>query len=102
MKEEDIITMGIICLDPVGHLVTVHGEPAHMGATDFRLLKFFLTHADRVFTRKQLLLNVWGKTVKVDVRTVDVHIRRLRKALSSHGYDHYIQTVRTVGYRFSM
>ncbi len=72
-----------------------------MGPTEFRLLHFFMTHPERVYTREQLLNNVWGQNVYVEERTVDVHIRRLRKVLATAGYDRHVQTVRTVGYRFS-
>ena len=90
-----------LLLDPVGHQVTVDGAPLELGPTEFRLLHFFMRHPERVFSREQLLDNVWGRNVYVEERTVDVHIRRLRKILARHGYDRYIQTVRTVGYRFS-
>jgi len=73
-----------------------------LGPTEFRLLKFLITHADRVYSRTQLLDRVWGANVYVEERTVDVHIRRLRKALTVHGAERYIQTVRGAGYRFSI
>jgi two-component system phosphate regulon response regulator PhoB len=79
----------------------VQGELLDMGPTEFRLLHFFMTHPERVYTREQLLNNVWGQNVYVEERTVDVHIRRLRKALAVSGHDRHVQTVRTVGYRFS-
>ncbi len=88
-----------LCLDPVSHQVTIRGHAADVGPTEFRLLHFFMMHPGRVYTREQLLDNLW-QDVHVSERTVDVHIRRLRKALSTHGYEEYIQTVRTVGYRF--
>ena len=69
--------------------------------TEFRLLEFFMTHRDRVFSRSQLLDQVWGDKVYVEERTVDVHIRRLRIILEESGHDRMIQTVRGVGYRFS-
>ncbi len=72
-----------------------------LGPTEYRLLSFFMTHQDRVYSRGQLLDRVWGGNVYVEERTVDVHIRRLRKALEEHGYDRFIQTVRGAGYRFS-
>ena len=72
-----------------------------MGPTEFRLLHFFMTHPERVYSRGQLLDNVWGNNVYIEDRTVDVHIRRLRKVLAGHGYDTLIQTVRGAGYRFS-
>ncbi|TVP90911.1 MAG: DNA-binding response regulator, partial [Thioalkalivibrio sp.] len=71
------------------------------GPTEYRLLHFFMTHEDRVFTRGQLLDNVWGTNVYVEERTVDVHIRRLRLALSESGHDTLVQTIRGAGYRFS-
>lgn len=88
-------------LDPVSHRVTVHGNTLDMGPTEYRLLHFFLTHQDRVFTRGQLLDNVWGTNVYVEERTVDVHIRRLRMALADSEHDGLVQTIRGAGYRFS-
>lgn len=88
-------------LDPVSHRVTAKDEPLVMGPTEFRLLHFFMTHQDRVYSREQLLDHVWGTNVFVEDRTVDVHIRRLRKAISLHNHDRLVQTVRGVGYRFS-
>jgi len=88
-------------LDPVSHQVTIDEEPLDLGPTEFRLLHFFLTHTERVYSREQLLNNVWGTNVYVEDRTVDVHIRRLRKAISGEGHDEFIQTVRGAGYRFS-
>lgn len=88
-------------LDPVSHRVSANGEPIDMGPTEFRLLHFFMTHPDRVYSREQLLDHVWGTNVFVEDRTVDVHIRRLRKAVGEHGHDRLVQTVRGVGYRFS-
>lgn len=86
-------------LDPVSHRVSSKGMPVDMGPTEFRLLHFFMTHPDRVYSREQLLDHVWGTNVFVEDRTVDVHIRRLRKAIGEH--DALVQTVRGVGYRFS-
>ncbi|MDE2088557.1 MAG: phosphate regulon transcriptional regulator PhoB [Gammaproteobacteria bacterium] len=88
-------------LDPDSHRVTARGEPLSMGPTEFRLLQFFMTNPERVFSRSQLLDRVWGDHAEVEERTVDVHIRRLRKALTPYRYDQLIQTVRGVGYRFS-
>ena len=90
-----------LCMDPVSHVVTIHQQPVQMGPTEYRLLEFFLTHQDRVYTRSQLLDHVWGGNVYVEERTVDVHIRRLRKALQLESHDRFIQTVRGTGYRFS-
>ena len=92
---------GDLCLDPASHQVSVAGRSLNLGPTEFRLLHFFMRHPGRVHSRTQLLDHVWGRDVYVEERTVDVHIRRLRKALAPHGYDRLIQTVRTVGYRFS-
>ena len=88
-------------LDPVSHRVSINGNPAEMGPTEYRLLQFFLTHQERAYTRGQLLDQVWGGNVYVEERTVDVHIRRLRKALGSD-YEGFVQTVRGTGYRFSV
>lgn len=97
----DQISAGILTIDPAGHRVSASGNSVHLGPTEYRLLKFFMTHADRVYSRTQLLDRVWGANVYVEERTVDVHVRRLRKALNEHAADHYIQTVRGAGYRFS-
>lgn len=88
-------------LDPVSHRITANDDSVDMGPTEFRLLHFFMTHPERVYSREQLLDHVWGTNVYVEDRTVDVHIRRLRQAVSNHGHDRLIQTVRGVGYRFS-
>lgn len=89
-----------LTLDPIGHRVTTEQGALTMGPTEYRLLQFFMTHQERVYTRSQLLDQVWGGNVYVEERTVDVHIRRLRKALGE-SHDHLIQTVRGAGYRFS-
>lgn len=99
---DDIIEMGGLHLDPASHRVTGKGTALPLGPTEFRLLHFFMTHAERVYTRVQLLDQVWGDHVFVEERTVDVHIRRLRKALEPTGHDVLIQTVRSSGYRFSV
>jgi len=88
-------------LDPVSHRVSAHDRTLNLGPTEFRLLHFLMTHPERVFTRGQLLDNVWGTNVYVEERTVDVHVRRLRKGLSDSGHDRLVQTVRGTGYRFS-
>ncbi|MBB6056027.1 phosphate regulon transcriptional regulator PhoB [Tolumonas osonensis] len=98
---EEIIDVQGLRLDPVSHRVTANDIPLEMGPTEFRLLHFFMTHPERVYSREQLLNNVWGTNVYVEDRTVDVHIRRLRKAMAVTGHDVLIQTVRGSGYRFS-
>lgn len=98
---DDEITVAGLHLDPVAHRVTGHDTKLTLGPTEFRLLHFFMTHTDRVFTRGQLLDLVWGDHVFLEERTVDVHIRRLRKALEPSGHHHLIETVRGSGYRFT-
>jgi len=88
-------------IDRAGHRVTAGGRTVQLGPTEYRLLEFFMAHPDRVYSREQLLDRVWGGNVYVEERTIDVHIRRLRKALEEHGYDRFVQTVRGAGYRFS-
>jgi len=97
----ETIEIGGLCLDFTGHRVSAHGNPINLGPTEFRLLHFFMTHAERVYSRSQLLDQIWGPSVYVEERTVDVHIRRLRKALADHQVEHLVQTVRGSGYRFS-
>ena len=98
---EEAIDFHGMKLDPVAHRVSINEEPLDLGPTEFRLLHFFMTHTERVYSREQLLDNVWGTNVYVEDRTVDVHIRRLRKAISGAGHEDFIQTVRGSGYRFS-
>lgn len=90
-----------LSLDPVTHRVTAADKTLSLGPTEFRLLHFFMTHPERVHSRERLLNDVWGNNVYVEERTVDVHIRRLRKILTPTGHDRLIQTVRGTGYRFS-
>ena len=97
----DLITIGNLKLDPSSHRVSIGEKEINIGPTEYRLLEFFLTHQERAYTRSQLLDHVWGGNVYVEERTVDVHIRRLRKALTPYGYDRFIRTVRGAGYRFS-
>ena len=89
-------------LSPVSHRVRANGINIELGPTEFRLLCFFMNHAERVYSRSQLLSHVWDTHAFIEERTVDVHIRRLRKALEAAGKDHLIQTVRGSGYRFSV
>jgi len=97
---EDAVEIDGLLLDPVSHRVSVDGQSLEMGPTEYRLLQFFMTHQERAYTRGQLLDQVWGGNVYVEERTVDVHIRRLRKALGEP-HQQLIQTVRGTGYRFS-
>jgi two-component system phosphate regulon response regulator PhoB len=99
--DSEVIRAGVLELDTAGHRVTAGGSEVRLGPTEYRLLHFLLTHPDRVYSRTQLLDRVWGANVYVEERTVDVHVRRLRKALTDAGADEYIQTVRGAGYRFS-
>ncbi len=99
--DQAVVTIGGLTLDATSHRVLVGEENVGLGPTEFKLLSFFIHHPDRVYSRDQLLDRVWGSNVYIDDRTVDVHVRRLRKALSPHGCDRLIQTVRGVGYRFS-
>jgi two-component system phosphate regulon response regulator PhoB len=100
-ESNETIDAGGITLDVTGARVTAGGKAVHLGPTEFRLLQFFMSHPDRVYNRTQLLDRVWGANVYVEERTVDVHIRRLRKALEPYGVESTIQTVRGMGYRFS-
>ncbi|MBV6273338.1 phosphate regulon transcriptional regulator PhoB [Alcaligenaceae bacterium CGII-47] len=98
---QDAIEVGALCLNPETHQVIGSDQILTLGPTEFRLLHFFMTHAERVFSRSQVLDRVWGDHVFIEERTVDVHIRRLRKALEPAGLDGYIHTVRGSGYRFA-
>jgi len=101
MPDEQPVQIGDLFLDPVSHRAKVFDEVLELSPTEFRLLHYFMGHTDRVFTRSQLLDQVWGSQVYVEERTVDVHIRRLRKNLEPFGLDNLIQTVHGRGYRFS-
>lgn len=90
-----------LSLDPVSQRVTADGAAIEIGPTEYRLLAFFMSHPERAYTRTQLLDQVWGGNVYIEDRTIDVHIRRLRKLLAPYQYDGFIQTVRGTGYRFS-
>ena len=100
-KTSEVIDLAGIALDPNERTVVGNGQAIHFGPTEFKLLHFFMTHADRVYTRRQLLDLVWGDHVFVEERTVDVHIRRLRRALAPAQLENLVQTVRGAGYRFS-
>ncbi|HFC54083.1 MAG TPA: phosphate regulon transcriptional regulatory protein PhoB [Gammaproteobacteria bacterium] len=99
--EDDALEAGGLRLEQASHRVTCHGAPLEIGPTEYRLLRFFMSHPERVYSRDQLIDRVWGGTTYIEERTVDVHIRRLRKALEPHRCDGLIQTVRGAGYRFS-
>ncbi len=99
--DDELIEQGNIVLDGAGHRVTANGNTVRLGPTEYRLLQYLISHPDRVYSREQLLDRVWGANVYVEERTVDVHVRRLRKALTAEGVDKYVQTVRGAGYRFS-
>jgi two-component system phosphate regulon response regulator PhoB len=92
---------GGLAIDAASHRVTADGKSVPLGPTEYRLLQFFMEHPERVYSRSQLLDRVWGGNVYVEERTVDVHIRRLRKALEPFAHDALVQTVRGAGYRFS-
>lgn len=99
--ESGLVRIEGLELDTESHRVSANQAPVEMGPTEFRLLEFFMTHPERVYSREQLLDRVWGRNSFVEERTVDVHILRLRKALSPSGYESMIQTVRGAGYRLS-
>ena len=100
-KDDKEISFENIRLDPKSHAVTVSDQNVKLGPLEFKLLHFFLTHQNKVYSREQLLDNVWGTNVFVEERTVDVHIRRLRKAISVNGADQFIKTIRGAGYIFA-
>ncbi|MEO8410230.1 MAG: phosphate regulon transcriptional regulator PhoB [Propionivibrio sp.] len=96
----ELVEVGDLALNPATHRVLAGGRAVELGPTEFRLLCFFMTHPERVYSRGQLLDEVWGDHVFIEERTVDVHIRRLRAALEPTGHDERIETVRGTGYRF--
>jgi two-component system phosphate regulon response regulator PhoB len=98
---DDRVEVAGLALDPITHRVTGNGAAVDLGPTEFRLLHFLMTHPERVHSRTQLLDSVWGNQVYVEERTVDVHIRRLRRALEPTRHDGLVQTVRGAGYRLS-
>ena len=99
--EDGTVELGGLRIDGPAHRVYAGDQPIPIGPTEYRLLYFFMTHAERVYSRAQLLDHVWGGNVYVEERTVDVHIRRLRKTLEPFSLDALVQTVRGSGYRFS-
>jgi len=98
---EDLLKINGLELDPVSHRVTGNNKPLEMGPTEFRLLHFFMSNPERVYSRSQLLDKVWGSQIFIEDRTVDVHIRRLRNILAQSEHEGLIQTVRGSGYRLS-
>lgn len=101
LAAEEIIDIQGLRLDPMSQRISANGAALSFGPTEYRLMAFFMTHTERVYSREQLLDHVWGANVYVDERTVDVHIRRLRKTLAPYDFQGFIQTVRGAGYRFS-
>ena len=99
---EEVLRFGDIVMDLAGHRVRRNGRDVHLGPTEFRLLRHFMQHPGRVFSREQLLDLVWGHDVYVELRTVDVHIRRLRKALNDENDEDVIRTVRSAGYAMDL
>ncbi len=99
--EDNLLEVAGIKLDLRSHRVSIGDQPVHMGPTEYRLLELLMRHPERAFDRSQLLDRVWGRSVYVEERTVDVHVLRLRKILQPYDLAHLIQTVRGVGYRFS-
>jgi len=97
---DEVLEVDGLRLDPIAHRVKVHGQNLDLPPAEFRLLRFLMTHPERVYTRPQLLDEIWGDHVFIEERTVDVHIRRLREALERTGHDRLVETVRGSGYRF--
>lgn len=95
------LSHGSVQIDMASHRVLINGTEIHLGPTEYKILHFFMSNPERVFSRGQLLDSVWGQQVVVEERTVDVHIRRLRKVLADYSVENYVQTVRGSGYRFS-
>ena len=101
-SDGEILATGTLRLDPASHRVSINDIPLELAPMEFQLLQFFMAHPERVYSRQQLIDQVWGSGTWVEERTVDVHIRRLRMALEPSGNDRLIQTVRGSGYRYSM
>jgi two-component system phosphate regulon response regulator PhoB len=99
---EEVLRFSDLAMDLAAHRVTRNAKPVHLGPTEFRLLRFLMQHPGRVFSREQLLDQVWGHDVYVEPRTVDVHIRRLRKALNENETADLVRTVRSAGYSLDM
>jgi len=101
-QHQELISAGGVSINTVAHRVTVDGDYVTLAPREYRLMLFLLSNMDRVFSRKQLLTHAWGWNASVGSRTVDVHIRRVRRVLQPYGYDRYVQTVHGAGYRFSL
>ena len=101
LSSDRLIEIGALSLNPKSQRVTANDQVIDLGPTEYRLLAFFMSHPERAYTRTQLLDQVWGGNVYIEDRTIDVHIRRLRKLLQPYGCSALIQTVRGTGYRFS-
>ncbi|MHB1871321.1 MAG: phosphate regulon transcriptional regulator PhoB [Steroidobacteraceae bacterium] len=98
---DHVVEFEALKLDQQGQRITVGEQTVALGPTEYRMLEFFMTHPERVFSREQLLDRLWGGNVYVEERTIDVHVRRLRKSLEKFGLERFVQTVRGSGYRFS-
>lgn len=101
-SDSAMIVAGDLILDTEQHRLSIADKQLEVSPTEFRLMQFFMTHPDKVYSRTQLLDQVWGRSVYIEERTVDVHIRRLRKILTEHERENLVQTVRGFGYRFSL
>jgi len=99
--EDDVLTVDDVILDMGKHRITVANNLLNVSPTEFKMMHFFMTHPDKVYSREQLLDQIWGRSTYIEERTVDVHIRRMRKILKAYDKDSMIQTVRGFGYRFS-
>jgi two-component system phosphate regulon response regulator PhoB len=102
LNESGQISVDTIILDPEQHRLSIEGKILEISPTEFKLMQFFMSNPDKVYSRTHLLDQVWGRSVYIEERTVDVHIRRLRKILADYGREDLIQTVRGFGYRFSI
>ncbi len=102
LNQQQLLTQGMITLDPDNNTVRINDETIKIGGMEYRLLHFLMKNPDRLYSRAQLLDSVWGQTVYVEERTVDVHIMRLRKILKSYGVNAMLKTIRGMGYRFTV
>ncbi|NOT12272.1 MAG: phosphate regulon transcriptional regulator PhoB [Methylococcaceae bacterium] len=102
LQDSAQINLGDLILDTEKHRLSIGDKQLEVSPTEFRLMQFFMTHPDKVYSRSQLLDQVWGRSVYIEERTIDVHIRRLRKILGEYGREDLVQTVRGFGYRFSL